>query len=203
MKRREFITLLSGAAAAWPLAARAQQLERMRRIGVLMNIAADDPQAQSRFEAFLQGLQPLGWTVGRNLQIDVRWAAADADLFRRYATELVALAPDVILASTNPAVAQLQQATRTVPIVFAITVDPVGAGFVASLARPGGNITGFSLYEIQHQRQMVRTAQTSRAGRDASGGSSGPHNGSRDRPVRSYPGSGAPLWGGAEPGRRA
>jgi putative ABC transport system substrate-binding protein len=147
VKRREFITLLSGAAAAWPLAARAQQLERMRRIGVLMNIAADDPQAQSRFEAFLQGLQPLGWTVGRNLQIDVRWAAADADLFRRYATELVALAPDVILASTNPAVAQLQQATRTVPVVFAITVDPVGAGFVASLARPGGNITGFSLYE--------------------------------------------------------
>jgi putative tryptophan/tyrosine transport system substrate-binding protein len=119
----------------------------MRRIGVLMNIAADDPQAQSRIEAFLLGLQPLGWTVGRNLQIDVRWAAADADLFRRYATELVALAPDVILASTNSAVAPLQQATRTVPIVFAITVDPVGAGFVARLARPGGNTTGFSLYE--------------------------------------------------------
>jgi ABC-type uncharacterized transport system substrate-binding protein len=144
MKRREFITLLGGA-AAWPIGARAQ--ERVRRIGVLMNIAADDPQAQSRIEAFLQGLQPLGWTVGRNLQIDVRWAAADADLFRRYATELVALAPDVILASTNSAVAPLQQATRTVPIVFAITVDPVGAGFVARLARPGGNTTGFSLYE--------------------------------------------------------
>jgi putative ABC transport system substrate-binding protein len=144
MNRRDFITLLGGA-AAWPIGARAQ--ERVRRIGVLMNIAADDPQAQSRIEAFLQGLQPLGWTVGRNLQIDVRWAAADADLFRRYATELVALAPDVILASTNSAVAPLQQATRTVPIVFAITVDPVGAGFVARLARPGGNTTGFSLYE--------------------------------------------------------
>jgi putative ABC transport system substrate-binding protein len=147
VKRREFITLLGGAAAAWPLVARGQQPDRMRRIGVLMNIAADDPQAQSRIEAFLLGLQPLGWTVGRNLQIDVRWAAADADLFRRYATELVALAPDVILASTNSAVAPLQQATRTVPIVFAITVDPVGAGFVARLARPGGNTTGFSLYE--------------------------------------------------------
>jgi ABC-type uncharacterized transport system substrate-binding protein len=147
VKRREFITLLGGAAAAWPLVARGQQPDRMRRIGVLMNIAADDPQAQSRIEAFLLGLQPLGWTVGRNLQIDVCWAAADADLFRRYATELVALAPDVILASTNSAVAPLQQATRTVPIVFAITVDPVGAGFVARLARPGGNTTGFSLYE--------------------------------------------------------
>ena len=145
--RREFITLLGGAAAAWPLAARAQQPERMRRVGVLMNIAVDDAQAQSRMEAFLHGLQPLGWTVGRNLQIDARWAAADAGLFRKYATELVALEPDVILACTNSAVAPLQQATRTVPIVFTITVDPVGAGFVASLARPGGNTTGFLLYE--------------------------------------------------------
>ena len=147
MKRRAFITLLGGAAAAWPLAARAQQPDRMRRIGVLMNIAADDPQAQARIEAFLQGLQPLGWTVGRNLQIDARWAAADAGLFRRYATELVALAPDVILASTSSAVAPLRQATRTVPIVFVLTIDPVGAGDVASLSRPGGNATGFLLYE--------------------------------------------------------
>jgi putative ABC transport system substrate-binding protein len=146
MKRREFITLLGGA-AAWPCAARAQQAERVRRVGVLMNIAADDAQAHSRMTAFLQGLQPLGWTVGRNVQVDARWAAADAGLFRKYATELVALAPDVILASTNSAVAPLQQATRTVPIVFTITVDPVGAGFVASLARPGGNTTGFLLYE--------------------------------------------------------
>jgi putative ABC transport system substrate-binding protein len=146
MNRRDLITLLGGA-VAWPLAARAQQAERMRRVGVLMNIAADDPQAQARIEAFLQGLQPLGWTVGRNLQIDARWAAADADLFRKYATELVAAAPDVILASANSAVAPLQQATRTVPIVFVVTVDPVGAGFVASLARPGGNTTGFLHYE--------------------------------------------------------
>ena len=108
MRRRDFITLIGGAAAAWPLAARAQQPERMRRIGVLMNIAEDDAQAQSRMEAFLHGLRPLGWTVGRNLQIDVRWAAADAGLFRKYATELVALEPDVICASTNSAVAPLQ-----------------------------------------------------------------------------------------------
>ena len=147
MKRREFLSLLGGVIAVRPLAARAQQPERVRRVGVLMNIAVDDAQAQSRMEAFLHGLQPLGWTVGRNLQIDARWAAADAGLFRKYATELVALEPDVILACTNSAVAPLQQATRTVPIVFTITVDPVGAGFVASLARPGGNTTGFLLYE--------------------------------------------------------
>jgi putative ABC transport system substrate-binding protein len=147
MNRREFILALGGVAVAWPLAARAQQPERMRRIGVLMNIAADDPQAQARIEAFLQGLQPLGWTVGRNLQIDARWAAADADLFRRYAIDLVAAAPDVILASTSSAVAPLRQATRTVPIVFVLTIDPVGAGDVASLSRPGGNATGFLLYE--------------------------------------------------------
>jgi putative tryptophan/tyrosine transport system substrate-binding protein len=147
MTRREFITLLGGAAAAWPFAARAQQRDRMRRVGVLMNIAEDDAQAQSRMEAFLNGLQPFGWTVGRNLQIDVRWAAADAGLFRKYATELVALEPDVIFASTNSAVVPLQQATHTLPIVFTITVDPVGAGFVASLARPGGNTTDFLLYE--------------------------------------------------------
>jgi putative tryptophan/tyrosine transport system substrate-binding protein len=147
VKRREFITLVGGAVATWPLAARAQQAERMRRIGVLMNIREDDAQAQSRMEAFLHGLQPLGWVVGRNLQIDVRWAAADADLFRKYATELVALEPEVIFACTNSAVAPLQQATHTLPIVFTITVDPVGAGFVASLARPGGNTTGFLLYE--------------------------------------------------------
>jgi putative tryptophan/tyrosine transport system substrate-binding protein len=145
--RREFITLLGGAAVGWSHAGWAQHGEKIRRVGVLMNIAADDAQAQSRIDAFLHGLQPLGWAVGRNLRIDVRWAAADAGLFRKYATELVALEPDVILASTNPAMTPLQEATRTVPIVFTTTVDPVGAGFVASLARPGGNITGFSLYE--------------------------------------------------------
>ena len=146
LRRRDFITALGGATIAWPLAARAQQGERMRRIGVLMSQAADDPEGQARIAAFQQGLQSLGWTVGRNLQIDARWAA-DADLFRKYATELVAATPDAILASTNQAVAPLRQATRTVPIVFVIVIDPVGAGDVASLARPGGNATGFMLYE--------------------------------------------------------
>jgi putative tryptophan/tyrosine transport system substrate-binding protein len=144
--RREFITLLGGA-AAWPLAARAQQGERIRRIGVLMNLAVDDPESQARNAAFLQALQQLGWTDGRNVHIDTRWAAAGADRFRRYAAELVALAPDVILASSNPGVAALQQETRNVPIVFVLVVDPVGSGYVASLARPGGNATGFLLFE--------------------------------------------------------
>jgi len=145
-KRREFIMLLGGA-AAWPLAAHAQQSERMRRIGVLQSLAADDPEGQARLAAFAQGLQQSGWTIGRNVQIDTRWAAGDAERFRRYAAELVAPAPDVILAVGAAAVGPLQQATRTVPIVFVNTSDPVGAGFVESLARPGGNATGFLLYE--------------------------------------------------------
>jgi putative ABC transport system substrate-binding protein len=139
MKRREFITLIGGAAAAWPLAARAQQPEQMRRIGVFMSLAADDKQAQARLAAFLQGLQELGWTDGRNLRIDIRWGAGDAERNRRHAAELVALAPDVILASGGSLVGILLQATSTVPIVFTQTPDPVGAGFVESLARPGGN----------------------------------------------------------------
>src|SRR5262245_52935717 len=144
MKRRDFITLLGGAAAAWPLAARAQQGERMRRIGVLMNLGSDDAEGQGRNAAFLQGLQELGWTVGRNVRIEYRWGAGDAELFRRHASELVALAPDVILAVGGAVVPPLLQATRTVPIVFTGTPDPVGAGFVESLARPGGNVTGFT-----------------------------------------------------------
>jgi putative tryptophan/tyrosine transport system substrate-binding protein len=148
MKRREFITLLGGAAAAWPLAARAQQGERMRRIGVLMSVAADDPEAKNRIAAFLQSLQQLGWTDGRNLQIDTRWAAGNADDARKYAAELVALAPDVILATGGFGVGPLGQVTRTVPIVFVSVADPVGAGFVDSLARPGGNATGFSNFEF-------------------------------------------------------
>ena len=147
MQRREFITLLGGAAVAWPRAARAQQADRMRRVGVLWNLAADDPEGQARQRAFLQGLQELGWTDGRNMRIDYRWAGGDADRFRRYAAELVALAPDVILASASQSVAALLQTTRTVPIVFGSIIDPVGAGFVARLARPGGNATGFTLYE--------------------------------------------------------
>jgi putative ABC transport system substrate-binding protein len=144
MRRREFITLLGSAAAAWPLAARAQQRERTRRIGVLMNLASDDAEGQARLAAFLQGLQEAGWAVGRNMRIDLRWGGGDPESFRKQASELVALAPDVVFASGIPAATPLLQATRTVPIVFAQVVDPVGAGLVASLARPGGNATGFT-----------------------------------------------------------
>jgi ABC-type uncharacterized transport system substrate-binding protein len=147
MKRREFITLLGGA-AAWPLAAGAQQAERMRRIGVLVASAADDSEFQARMAAFLQGLAQLGWSDGRNVQIDIRWATTSADDLRRHAAELAALAPDVLVAASGTAtVAPLLQATRTVPIVFVVVVDPVGAGFVASLGRPGGNATGFTMFE--------------------------------------------------------
>jgi putative ABC transport system substrate-binding protein len=147
LRRRQFITLLGGVAAAWPLAARAQQIEKVRRIGVLQPVAVDDPEALARVTAFAQGLQQFGWTDGRNVRIDTRWAAGDTDRYRTYAAELVALAPDVILASSSPAVMSLQHLTRTVPIVFVNIVDPVGAGFVESLARPGGNATGFVAYE--------------------------------------------------------
>jgi putative ABC transport system substrate-binding protein len=147
LKRREFMTLLGGAAASWPLAARAQQGERVRRIGVLMNFTADDAVSQGRLTAFVQGLQELGWTVGRNLQIDYRWGAGNVERYRIFAVELVALAPDILLTVGAPAVEALQLATRTVPIVFASVTDPVGGGLVASLARPGGNTTGFTLSE--------------------------------------------------------
>jgi putative tryptophan/tyrosine transport system substrate-binding protein len=142
MKRREFITLLGGA-AAWPLAARAQQAERVRRIGMLMSQAANDTEGQARVASFLQGLQELGWSIGRNARIDVRWSAGNAEDVRKYAVELVALQSEIILSNGTPAVAALLQATRSVPIVFAAVADPVGAGFVDSLARPGGNTTGF------------------------------------------------------------
>jgi putative tryptophan/tyrosine transport system substrate-binding protein len=145
--RREFITLVGGAAAC-PGAARAQEPERVHRIGVLMASAADDSESQARIAAFLQGLQQLGWADGRNLRIDTRWATTDTDDLRRHAAELAALAPDVLVAATGTVtVAPLLQATRTVPIVFIQVIDPVGAGFVISLARPGGNATGFTIYE--------------------------------------------------------
>src|ERR1700730_5487963 len=147
MKRRDFITLLGGA-TVWPLAARAQQSERGRRIGVLMAAAADDSENQARMAAFLQSLAQSGWIDGRNVRIDTRWATTNADDLRRHAAELAALAPDVILAASGTStVAPLLQATRTVPIVFVVVIDPVGAGFVASLARPGGNATGFLMFE--------------------------------------------------------
>jgi ABC-type uncharacterized transport system substrate-binding protein len=146
--RRQFIRLVGGAAAVWPLTARSQQRdERVRRIGLLINLAADDPESQARRAAFQQGLQQLGWTDGRNVRIIARWGAGDANQIRSSAAELVAIAPDVILATSSPALAASQHATRTVPIVFTSVVDPVGGGFVDSQARPGGNTTGFTLFE--------------------------------------------------------
>jgi putative ABC transport system substrate-binding protein len=148
--RREFLSLLGGAATPslpWPLAARAQQGERMRRVGMLATLAPDDAESVARHAAFLHGLQELGWTDGRNLRIDTRWGARDAEGIRKNVAELVALAPDVIVATGSPSVAALQQASRTIPIVFVSVVDPVGAGFVASLARPAGNATGFTPFE--------------------------------------------------------
>jgi putative tryptophan/tyrosine transport system substrate-binding protein len=147
MRRREFIALVGSAAAAWPLAARAQQADRMRRIGLLRSTAADDPDAQAQHAAFQQGLQQLGWTDGRNVRIDARSAAGNAGDARKYAAELVGLAPDVILAVGSSNVGQLLQASSTVPIVFTIVPDPVGGGFVDSLSRPGGNATGFMQFE--------------------------------------------------------
>ena len=145
--RRELIMLLGGSAAAWPLTAGAQQPAPTRRIGVLMNRAADAPEGQARLAAFLRGLQAFGWNDGRNVRIETRWGEDDFDLERRYAAELVALAPDVILASGTLSVAAVQRISRTLPIVFAAVTDPVGAGFVEKLARPGGNATGFMIYE--------------------------------------------------------
>src|SRR6476659_1882755 len=151
MKRREFITLLGGAAAAWPLAARAQQPERVRRIGIFMNLASDDAEGQSRNAAFLQGLQELGWSVGRNVRIDYRWGAnnLDPDRMRKDAADLLALSPDVVVAATAPIVVVLRQVSRTVPIAFGGVIDPVGSGLVASLARPGGKATDFLMFEYR------------------------------------------------------
>jgi putative ABC transport system substrate-binding protein len=147
VKRRVFIARL-GSAAAWPVAARAQLGDRVRRIGVLLNRESDDPEAQARNAAFLQGLQELGWTVGRNVRIDYRWGGGNADRHRGLAAELVALTPDVILAATGAVVGALQQVSRTVPIVFVGVIDPVGGGWVESLARPSGNATGFAAYDF-------------------------------------------------------
>src|SRR5262249_31907461 len=146
--RRQFITLLGGVAAVWPFAARAQQGERVRRIGVLMGYAESDLEVQAHIAAFREGLQKLGWTGGRSTQIDTRWAAPDdAASMRRFAKELIALQPDAILSNTTPTTTALLQETHTIPIVFAIVADPIGSGFVASLARPGGNVTGFTFTE--------------------------------------------------------
>src|SRR6516165_4994716 len=145
--RRELLAALGGAVAAWPLAARAQQADKVRRIGVLMNVAAADPEGQAQVAAFLQALQQMGWSEGRNVRIDTRWGENDVELDRRYATELLAFAPDVMLASGTLSVAALRRVTSTLPIVFVGVSDPVGAGLVDSLARPGGNVTGFMIFE--------------------------------------------------------
>ena len=144
MRRREFITVLGGVAAGWPLAARAQQDERMRRIGVLIAFAESDHEAQSWVAALREELRKLGWTDGRNIEIDTRWAAAEVDSMKRYAKELVALRPDLMVTSSTPATAAMLQQTDTIPIIFVLVADPVGSGFVASLPRPGGNVTGFT-----------------------------------------------------------
>jgi putative tryptophan/tyrosine transport system substrate-binding protein len=147
VRRRDFIKLIAGSGVASPFAAGAQQNERTRHIGVLLSSAADDPQGQARLAAFLQELQLLGWSADRNVRIDARWGAGDAGRYHKYAVELVALAPDVIVANTSPIVAAVQQATSTIPVVFVGVIDPVGAGFVTTLPRPGGNLTGFALFE--------------------------------------------------------
>src|SRR5262252_781721 len=154
MRRREFITLVGGV-ATWSLAAHAQQGQRVRRIGALMNLAADDPVSIARAKAFAEGLQALGWVDGRNVQIDYRWAASKPDLFQRHAVELATSAPDVILAAGGAALPAVLQATRTIPVVFVHTPDPVGSDFVASMARPGGNATGFLTYEYNLAAKWV------------------------------------------------
>ena len=174
MKRREFITLLGGAAATWPLAARGQQSERMRRIAVLMNLAEDDPEGLARLAAFKQALEELGWVDGRNARFDIRWGAGNDERYRMLAKELVALSPDVILGAAGSTVPALLRATRTVPIVFTQTPDPVGAGFVESLARPGGNATGFTNLEyglsgkyLELLKEMVPNVKRAAILRDA------------------------------------
>jgi ABC-type uncharacterized transport system substrate-binding protein len=158
-RRRYFIVALGGA-AAWPLVTRAQQPDRVRRIGVLMGYAESDSDAQAWYAAFQEGLQRLGWTAGRNTRIDARWATPDdVELMRRFAQELVALQPDIILSSTTPTTSALLQQTHTIPIVFAIVADPIGSGFVANFARPGGNVNRFHLYGADDGRQVAGTAQ--------------------------------------------
>ena len=202
MRRREFITLLGGA-VAWPLAARAQQPERMRRIGVLMSLAADDPEMKARLAAFLQGLQALGWTDGRNVRIDTRSAAGDAERIRRYAAELVALAPDVILASGGQVVGGIAPGDPHRADRVHADPDPVGAGFVASLAQPGGNATGFTQFEygisakwLELLKEIAPRVTRAAVLRD-------PHHTRRDRPVRHNPGCGAVARGGVAPDRCA
>ena len=202
-RRREFITLIGGAAAAWPLAARAQPSDRMRHIGVLMNTGPDDPEGKARNVAFEGALQELGWTDGRNVRIDYRWGAGDADRIRRYAVELVSLSPHVILTVGSATAGPLLQATRTVPIVFVQAPDPVGAGFVDTLARPGGNATGFTLFEYGISAKWLELLKEIAPGVTRVAVLRGCCHSRRDRPVGRDPGRGAVVRGGVESGRRA
>ena len=185
MIRRAFITLLGGAAAAWPLTGRAQQPERMRRIGVLVNLAFDDPESQARIGAFLQGLQEYGWSIGRNVRIDYRWTPDNAAV-NAHAGELIALAPDVILANANVSSWALQRLTRTLPIVFVAATEPVGSGLVESMARPGGNATGFASAEFGTSAKWLELLKQIAPGRDAGGGAPGSAKRGR-QPVRRHP----------------
>ena len=202
MSRRDFIILVGGG-ASWPLAATAQQGERMRRIGVLMSTAADHPEGQARITALLQGLQQLGWTDHRNVRIDVRWTAGDAERLRKYAAELATLAPDVIVTGGASYVAALQQATRTVPIVFAFATDPVGGGLVASLARPGGNVTGFTLFEYGSSAKWLEVLKQIAPRLTRVCGHSRSQLADRDRPAGGNPVRGAVVRSGVEPRRGA
>jgi putative ABC transport system substrate-binding protein len=203
MKRREFITLLGGAAAAWPLAARAQQGERVRRVGALMSTAADDPEGQARIAVFQQGLQEFGWSIGRNVRVDSRWPAGDPELFRRYAAELATLSPDVILATGSAATGPLLQATRTVPIVFVIVPNPVGAGLRQQSGAAGRQRHRIDPVRIRHQWKMAGTAQADCTRGNAGGHRSGPCHIGRDRAVRRHLGRGAVPRSGGKPRQRA
>jgi putative ABC transport system substrate-binding protein len=201
VNRREFITLVGGA-AAWPLEARAQQRDRVRRVGVLMPFTADDQEGQARLLAFAQGLQQMGWAIGSNLRIDARWGAGDAERNRKYAAELLALAPDVILANGSPELRPFLQATHDLPIVFANVTDPVGQGFVASLPRPGGNVTGFTSSEFGQSAKWLEllkeiAPRVTRAAVLLYRAVASPG------PVGCDPGRGAVIWGGGKLNRLA
>ena len=198
MRRRDFIAAVGRVAAAWPFAAWAQQTDQFRRIGVLMDLAADDPQSSKELTAFHSGLQERGWKIGSNLQIDYRWSAGNQELKRKYASELVALVPDVVLAAGGTFVGALQQVSRTVPIVFVEVTDPVNRGLVASLARPGGNTTGFTQFEfsisgkwLELLKQIAPNVKRAAVIRD-------PSEFFGDRPVRCYPGDIAVIGRGGQ-----
>ena len=204
MRRRDFVTLLGGAAATWSLAAHAQQPQPIRRIGLLMGLPENDLQTKAALAAFLQALQQSGWTDGRNVRIDYRWTEGNADNIRKYAAEFAALAPDVILTSGTATMTPLLQATRRVPVVFVQVPDPVGAGYVDSLARPGGNATGFTNFEYGVSGKWLELLEKDGAGAsDPSGSSSRSCHRCRNRPVRRDSGRGAVRRCRRKPRQRA